>query len=102
MCIRDSVQSALNDAKQAGQEIVVYSDALDEMIRTEADILQRLKCAIQQRTLEVWYQPMMYLGSGRFTAAEALIRLPDGRGGYFPAQQVISLAERNGLSLIHI
>lgn len=91
------VQSALNYAKQAGQEIVVYSDALDEMIRTEADILQRLKCAIQQRTLEVWYQPMMYLGSGRFTAAEALIRLPDGRGGYFPAQQVISLAERNGL-----
>lgn len=67
------------------------------MIRTEADILGRLKDAVQQKTLEVWYQPIMLLEENEYTAAEALVRLPNGKGGYFSAGQVISLAERNGM-----
>ncbi|WP_416390516.1 EAL domain-containing protein [[Clostridium] hylemonae] len=39
----------------------------------------------------------MHLESGRYKAVEALVRLPDGKGGYFPAGQVISLAERNAM-----
>lgn len=93
----DHIQSALRFAKEADQEVVVYSDQLDEMIRTEADILLRLRSAVQQQTLEVWYQPIMLLSEGRYSAAEALVRLSDGKGGYFSAGQVISLAERNGI-----
>lgn len=94
----DHIQSALRYAKESDQKIVIYNDRLDELIRTEADIVRRLKDCIRQRTLEVWYQPLYCLESGRFTAAEALTRLPDGKGGYFPADQVISLAERNGMA----
>lgn len=93
----DHIQSALRFAKEAGRTLCVYNDRLEEMIRTEADILGRLKEAIRAETLEVWYQPIMMLAEGRYSVAEALVRLPDGKGGYFSAGQVISLAERNGI-----
>lgn len=93
----DRVQAVLRFSKETNQQIVTYSDGLDKMLRTESDILHRLKAAIQENTLEIWYQPMLHLPSGRYTAAEALTRLPDGKGGYYPAGQVIALAERNGL-----
>ncbi|WP_242844308.1 putative bifunctional diguanylate cyclase/phosphodiesterase [Candidatus Soleaferrea massiliensis] len=93
----DHIQSVLRFAKEADQTVTIYNDQLDEMIRTEADILHRLKKAVRQETLEVWYQPIMRLADNRYSAAEALVRLSDGKGGYFSAGQVISLAERNGI-----
>ena len=93
----EHVQSALRFAKESCRATAVYNDQLDEIIRTEADILRRLKEAVRQETLEVWYQPIMRLKDNRFSAAEALTRLPNGKGGFFSASQVISLAERNGI-----
>ena len=58
----DHLQSAIRFSNESGRNIVLYSDTLDELLRTEA-----------------------------------LVRLPDGQGGYYSAGQVISLAERNGL-----
>lgn len=93
----DHIQSALRFAKESDRSVSVYNTQLDDMIRTEAGILRRLKEAIRKETLEVWYQPIMLLKDQRFSAAEALVRLPDGKGGYYSAGQVISLAERNGI-----
>ena len=93
----DHIQSALRFAKELDQNIVIYNDTLDEIVRTETHILHRLKDAIERRTLEIWYQPIRLLQSGCYSSVEALVRLPDGKGGYFSAAQVISLAERNGI-----
>ena len=92
----ERLQSAMSFSKSSGRNTVIYDASLDEMVRTETDILHRLNDAVQEKTLEVWYQPMMYLKTGCYKATEALVRLPDGKGGYFSAGQVISLAERNG------
>ena len=93
----DHIQSALRFAKEADRPITIYNGQLDEMIRTQADILGRLRESIRKDKLEVWYQPIMRLKDDRYSALEALVRLSDGRGGYFSAGQVISLAERNGI-----
>ncbi|PNV62774.1 hypothetical protein C0033_07040 [Clostridium sp. chh4-2] len=92
----ERLQSAMSFSKSSGRNTVIYDASLDELVRTESDILLRLNDAIQQKTLEVWYQPLMHLETGCFKAAEALVRLPKGNGCYFSAGQVISLAERNG------
>ncbi len=93
----DRIQSALRYAKEADQKLVFYNDTLDAIIRTETDILRRLETALFKETLEVWYQPMLFVENGRFEAVEALVRLPDGLGGYYSAGQVVALAERSGL-----
>lgn len=92
----DRVQSGMRFAKESEREAVIYNGQLNELLRTEADILHCLEAAIREKTLEIWYQPMMRLETGVYDSAEALVRLPDGKGGYFPANQVVVLAERNG------
>lgn len=97
VALLDCIQSALRFAKESGQKVILYNGELSRMIRMEAKILHRLKQSILENTLEVWYQPIVYLKTGRFFSAEALVRLPDENGGYFSAGHVISLAERNGM-----
>ena len=57
----DHIQSALRFAKESDRTVAIYNGQLDEMIRTEGDILRRLKDSIRQKSLEVWYQPIMLL-----------------------------------------
>lgn len=97
VALLDCIQSALRFAKESGQKVILYNGELSRMIHMEAKILHRLKQSILENTLEVWYQPIVYLKTGRFFSAEALVRLPDENGGYFSAGHVISLAERNGM-----
>lgn len=93
----DCLQAGLRHAKQKDKQVVIYNHALDNLLHTEADILNRLKESIRNETLEVWYQPMICLKNHRFDAAEAIVRLPDGHGSYYSAGQVIALAERNNI-----
>lgn len=93
----DSIQSALRYAKKSDKRVVFYNDSLDVLLRTESDIIHMLKSAIREKQLEVWYQPMVYVETGHFDVTEALVRLSDGKGGYFSAEQVVALAERNGM-----
>lgn len=92
----ERVQVALRYAKRQ-DGMVTYNAALMRLLRDEAVILRLLETRLGDGTLEVWYQPLMDLRTGRFTAAEALLRLRDAQGRLLPANQVIAIAERNGL-----
>ena len=77
--------------------VILYDHKLLEVRREEARIVRLLETSLKEKTLEVWYQPLYHLKRERFTGTEALVRLPDGNGGYVPAGQVIEIAEKNGL-----
>lgn len=93
----DRIQSIMRYAKETRQESAVFDSKMEALLHTQARILQLLREGLQQDTVEVWFQPMLDTQTGRFTAAEALLRLPDGKGGFFPAGQVIAIAERNSM-----
>ncbi|WP_373263303.1 EAL domain-containing protein [Hungatella hathewayi] len=99
--LMECLQSAINYGKVpengVADGIVVFNNRLLEIRRREGKILQLIRDSIQNETLEVWYQPIYKMKATRFTAAEALVRLPDGEGGYISAGQAIEVAERNGL-----
>ena len=58
-----------------------------------------LREAFAAGELEVHFQPEVELASGRWTAAEALLRWRDGNGGYRPACEFIDIIEGCGLIL---
>ena len=66
----ERVQVALRYAKRQ-DGMVTYNAALMRLLRDEAVILRLLETRLGDGTLEVWYQPLMDLRTGRFTAAEA-------------------------------
>ncbi|WP_373117323.1 putative bifunctional diguanylate cyclase/phosphodiesterase [Holdemania massiliensis] len=91
----DRVQAALRHAKQTNLPTVIYNSKLDQLLRTETEILHQLQARILDQTLQVWYQPLRDLPTKQYLAAEALVRLPDLKGGYYSAAQVVALAERS-------
>ena len=93
----DRIQSALRYTKEQNQKTVIYDDALDQIIRTETDIVHRLKSAISEETLEVWYQPIVHVKSGRFTRRKRWCACRTVSEASSPAGQVIAFAERGGL-----
>ena len=70
----------------------------EERVGATAQLSQELEVALQGNQLEVWLQPQLNLHSGRFDAAEALIRWPRAEGlTKVSPIQAIELAEAHGL-----
>jgi len=57
----------------------------------------RMLDAIHAREIEVYYQPIVALGSGKVVGAEALARWPQHDGRYVSPDIFIPLAEQSGL-----
>ncbi|GAC1646435.1 MAG: hypothetical protein NVS4B8_18620 [Herpetosiphon sp.] len=69
------------------------STSAHERFQLEADIRR----AIHQAEFEVYYQPIVDLGSGRITALEALVRWKHPERGLIAPAAFIPLAEETGL-----
>lgn len=62
------------------------------------DVLEGLmRRALRSGGFEVYYQPLCNVTDGKFTEAEALLRLRDESGAYVPPEEFIPVAESTGL-----
>ncbi|MCV5838908.1 EAL domain-containing protein, partial [Escherichia coli] len=61
------------------------------------DLENRLRSAISNQLLELYYQPIIELSSGKIVGAEALMRWNDDKYGFVNPAEFISIAEKNGL-----
>jgi diguanylate cyclase (GGDEF)-like protein len=89
---------ALYKSKHSGRNCFhVYADAF----KTEADqrnaLENDLREAIWRREIEVFYQPIVDLKSGRVVSVEALARWHHPARGVVPPAQFIAVAEEAGL-----
>lgn len=94
---------ALNRAKEEGRDrIKEYSEDFDRAVQARFQMLRDLRDAMENKQLELYYQPQLDLKSRKIIGAEALLRWwkPDNskEGGTFisPAD-FIPVAEQSGL-----
>ena len=94
---------ALNRAKEEGRDTIKeYSEDFDRAVQARFQMLRDLRDAMEQKQLELYFQPQLDLRSGKVIGAEALLRWfkPDNskEGGTFisPAE-FIPVAEQSGL-----
>ncbi|MCM1524647.1 MAG: EAL domain-containing protein [Ruminococcus sp.] len=66
------------------------------MRREEKKIEELITDALKNDWVEVWYQPIFSTEKGRFTTAEALIRIRTDDGTLYQPANFIEIAERNG------
>jgi predicted signal transduction protein with EAL and GGDEF domain/CheY-like chemotaxis protein len=90
---------ALKAAKRSVTDTALaYQPGLAEHTRQRLGMLGQLRRDLEGGRLDVWYQPQVALDDGRVHAVEALLRWPDGRGGWVqPPNVFIPLAEYSGL-----
>ncbi|WP_405079047.1 putative bifunctional diguanylate cyclase/phosphodiesterase [Paenibacillus chitinolyticus] len=77
----------------------VYTEEMDLQTSYKLQIQRDLETAAAKNELELFYQPIMALKTGKLTAMEALIRWNHPRLGYIPPADFIPVAEECSLIL---
>ncbi|MCC6134541.1 MAG: EAL domain-containing protein [Gammaproteobacteria bacterium] len=90
--------AALYQAKSEGRGRFQYFSAdLTQAARQRLELEARLRRAISEGQLRVYYQPQVDIPSGRIVGAEALVRWQDPKRGLIPPGHFIRVAEETGL-----
>ncbi|MFI3154780.1 MAG: PAS domain S-box protein [Methylococcaceae bacterium] len=96
--IMDHADAALYQAKAAGRGCFAYfSEDLTIAARERMVLETRLRRALEQQELRVFFQPQVDIASGRIVGAEALVRWQDPVEGLIPPIRFIPIAEETGL-----
>lgn len=89
---------AMQHAKHlGGDNFQFYTESLQASTFDRLQLENQLRKAIEERQLEVYYQPKVSLATGRMHAAEALVRWHHPVMGMMPPGDFIGLAEETGL-----
>jgi len=96
--IMDNADTALYHAKDQGRGCFSYfSEELTQKARERIVLESRLRRAIEQQELRVYFQPQIDIKSGQIIGAEALVRWHDPVEGCLMPSRFIALAEETGL-----
>lgn len=96
----DLLDYAMNEAVHGEEHVVVRAN--EELLnkkRREGQVLRAMKTALREQTFQVFYQPIYSVEEKRYTAAEALIRMPMTEIGFIGPDEFIPIAEKNGMIL---
>ena len=89
---------ALYNAKNSGKNrVVLFNENMAYQLKSRRDLERRLQTAHDREEFELNYQPIIDSRTSKIAGFEALLRLPDGNGGYIPPDKFIPVAESIGL-----
>lgn len=89
---------ALYQAKADGRNTYrLFSEDMEIGMQARRDLEQLIRRTAEQKGFELHYQPLLHAGSGACAGFEALLRLPDGKGGHIPPLTCIPVIEAMGL-----
>ncbi|MFT6927927.1 MAG: diguanylate cyclase (GGDEF)-like protein [Psychromonas sp.] len=96
-----NADTALYRVKEAGRNgFSFYDPSMNHDVQRNLLLNSRLRQAISNNELVLYYQPIIDLKTRKIIAAEALMRWHDEELGFISPEEFIPLAEKNGL--IHI
>jgi EAL domain-containing protein (putative c-di-GMP-specific phosphodiesterase class I) len=96
--LMDHADAALYQAKDAGRGCFAYFSEEQTLAARERIALEaRLRLAIEQQELCVYYQPQVDIASDRIVGAEALVRWKNPTEGLISPIRFIPIAEETGL-----
>ena len=89
---------ALYQAKLDGRNTYrLFSEDLENSMQARRELEQLIRKTAEQETFELHYQPLVQADNGACVGFEALLRLPDGHGGYISPTTCIPVIEAMGL-----
>lgn len=96
--LRNRAYYALHEAKTSGRgNIALFNPEHEKSIQLRSQIEQAFRLAIHEKKLDVAFQPIMNIETGKPVAFEALARWHDSELGHISPVQFIPIAEQTGL-----
>lgn len=98
--IMKQADSAMNQAKHANFSCVqIFRPQMHEAAMERLQLELKLHQAVEDRSLEIHYQPQVSMVDGQLVGAETLLRWNDPELGTIPPSKFIPIAEETGLIL---
>lgn len=94
-----NAEAALRNAKKQSVPMLFYSPEMNARAAESLRLESRLRQAITEQQLELWYQPKIDLHTRAVVAMEALMRWRDPQGGLVPPAKFIPVMEQTGMIL---
>ena len=85
------------DSASEERECIIANRSIVDEVRRYSEVKDMINSALDDKRVEVFYQPIYNVAKRRFTAAEALVRIRDRDGTIVPPGKFIPIAEENGL-----
>jgi diguanylate cyclase (GGDEF)-like protein len=95
--LMQAAEVAMVGAKEAHHGYAVYAAGVEQALSQRLILLGDLRHAIAERSIEIYYQPLVDLVSGKLVGMEALARWTHPERGEIPPEQFVPLAEQAGL-----
>ncbi len=96
--LMDNADTALYQAKNDGRGCFAYfSEELTLAARERMELETKLRLAVKQNALQVFYQPQVDVHSGRIIGAQALLRWQISSKEFIAPSRFIPIAEETGL-----
>ncbi len=92
-----NAQVAMDMSHRVGKLVVEYSDAINPYNARRLTLAGELRKALENDTLELYFQPKMQTRSGEVTGMEALLRWKHAEYGFIPPDEFIPIAEQTGI-----
>lgn len=93
-----NADSAMYEVKKTGRDgFLLYNNHFTKMLMHKVTLQNKLKKAIKKDEFEVYYQPVIDLGTNKILGAEALIRWEDKTSGFISPEEFIPIAEDHGM-----
>ena len=83
--------------RDGGNRYSFFSAEMTQTAVRRMTVENHLRKALDQKELDLYYQPQIDIKSGRFSSVEALVSWRNEELGLVPAAEFISLAEETGL-----
>ncbi len=94
----EHADAAMYEAKSSGGgQFRFYTPATTQVSRERMELERRLRLAVEAGRLQLVYQPLYDVGSGRLVGTEALLRWSEPDLGEIAPEHFIALAEEAGL-----
>ncbi len=87
---------AARRSRPVGPVVAIFDPVVEERLRTRAFVAEELPRALRNGLIEVHYQPIVALKTGRIVGAEALARWNHPERGVMPPSLFVPLAEETG------
>ena len=94
-----NAETALSKARQAGQRYLFYAPEMNARVAESLAMENRLRHALEEGRLALYYQPKIDMKSGKLVGLEALIRWTDAEFGAVPPSRFVGLLEETGMIL---
>lgn len=87
----------VDESKKSDMGIIHFDNEISKVLSRKQEMILLLRRVMEERRVQIWYQPVFDCETNEFSSLEALLRIPGDDGMMISPGEFIPLAEEKGM-----